>query len=94
MELTKGTEGSEPKLVLLQRKILWSWLLKLNHVCYINLSESLKIINGRSPANLLLFHGGPMYEKVVQFWSFVMASQQEIVDTVEESQRTKFGRCP
>ena len=94
MELTKGTEGSEPKLVLLYRKIRWSWLLKLNHVGYINLSKSLKIINGRRPANLLIFHGGPIYEKVVQFWSFVMDSQQEIVDTVEESQRTQFGRCP
>jgi len=68
--------------------------LKLNQVCHINQSESLKIKNGESSAKLLLLQGRPIGEPVVQYGPFVMNSRQEIVDTFEEYRQTQFGGWP
>lgn len=50
--------------------------------------------NGEEESHLLLLQGKPIGEPVVQQGPFVMNSQEEIWETIQEYQRTQFGGWP
>lgn len=52
------------------------------------------IENGDTPAELLMLQGRPIAEPVVQHGPFVMNSRNEIVEAIQDYQRTGFGGWP
>ena len=57
-------------------------------------SQQVVLKNGAKEAHLLLLQGKPIGEPVVQQGPFVMNSQEEIYDTIQEYQHTQFGGWP
>lgn len=56
--------------------------------------EDITIKNGAAEAYFLILEGKPINEPVVQHGPFVMNSQQEIIETMQEYNRTQFGGWP
>lgn len=56
--------------------------------------EEVNIQNGSKESNFLLLQGKPINEPVVQHGPFVMNTQREIIETMEDYQRTQFGGWP
>ena len=56
--------------------------------------QQVTIENGKEEAHLLLLQGRPIGEPVVQHGPFVMNTQQQILDTMQDYQRTQFGGWP
>ena len=58
-------------------------------------SAAVEIINtGKEVTEFLLLQGKPIAEPVVQYGPFVMNSQAEIAQTMQDYQRTQFGGWP
>ncbi|WP_114749371.1 pirin family protein [Pleomorphovibrio marinus] len=57
-------------------------------------TQEVKVINGKKPGKFLFLQGRPIGEKVVQHGPFVMNSNLEIQQAVQEYQRTQFGGWP
>jgi redox-sensitive bicupin YhaK (pirin superfamily) len=53
-----------------------------------------EIVNGETVSEFLLLQGRPIGEPVVQHGPFVMNTQPEIVQTIADFQRTRFGGWP
>ena len=53
-----------------------------------------ELVNGDGPAEFLLLQGKPVGETVVQHGPFVMNSQAEIAQTMQDYRRTQFGGWP
>ena len=52
------------------------------------------IKNGQGPSHLLLLQGRPIGEPVFQHGPFVMNTREEIIQTMEDYNRTGFGGWP
>jgi redox-sensitive bicupin YhaK (pirin superfamily) len=55
---------------------------------------AVELVNGETISEFLVLQGKPIGEPVVQYGPFVMNSQAEIMQTMQEYQRTQFGGWP
>ena len=65
-----------------------------DHLIEAEAGEDITIKNGEADAYFLILEGKPINEPVVQHGPFVMNTQQEIIQTMQEYSRTQFGGWP
>ena len=66
----------------------------VGHRLRVRADQSLKIINGAQPSELLMLQGKPIGEPVVQRGPFVMNTTSEIREAIMDYQYTEFGGWP
>lgn len=57
-------------------------------------NEAVTISNGNAESNLILLQGKPIKEPVVQYGPFVMNTEAEIRETMDDYRKTEFGGWP
>jgi redox-sensitive bicupin YhaK (pirin superfamily) len=69
-------------------------LIKGNGAIELQADMAVELVNGDSVGEFLVLQGKPIGEPVVQYGPFVMNTQAEIMQTMQEYQRTQFGGWP
>jgi len=95
-ELPKASEGINKTIYFFKGDTL-----KVNeeevspyHAVELEPNETVRLENGNEEGEILLLQGRPINENVVQYGPFVMNSNEEIQETMQEYQRTQFGGWP
>ncbi|MBX2872562.1 MAG: pirin family protein [Saprospiraceae bacterium] len=65
-----------------------------NSAIKVDASQTLSLQNGTEPTHLLFLQGKPIGEAVAQHGPFVMNTDQEIYEAIQDFQRTAFGGWP
>lgn len=96
LELPITDEGSNRSLYLYNGEeiAINDGNLKLEQGAELDPVQKVVLKNSGKDANLLLLQGKPMNEPVVQQGPFVMNTQQEIYEAIQDYQRTQFGGWP
>ncbi|WP_367390426.1 pirin family protein [Lewinella sp. LCG006] len=68
--------------------------IRPNHSLELRADQQTVLKNGEEEAFLLFLQGRPINEPVVQHGPFVMNSQAEIMEAMQDYQRTQFGGWP
>lgn len=68
--------------------------IKSNGAIELRADAAVELVNGDSVSEFLVLQGKPIGEPVVQYGPFVMNSQAEIGQTMQDYQRTQFGGWP
>lgn len=50
--------------------------------------------SGKTTASILLLQGKPIHEPIAQYGPFVMNTQRELMETIDDYNRTRFGGWP
>ena len=70
------------------------YTIPVNHEIVLNTDKEIIIKNGNTEAHFLFLQGRPINEPVVKQGPFVMNSQIEIREAIQEYQQTEFGGWP
>ncbi|WP_108869931.1 pirin family protein [Aquimarina aquimarini] len=70
------------------------YTIPVDHEIIVNADQELTLKNGDTEAHLLVLQGKPINEPVVKHGPFVMNSQIEIREAIQEYQQTEFGGWP
>ena len=68
--------------------------IRPNHALELRADQETVLKNGDAEAFLLFLQGRPINEPVVQHGPFVMNAQSEIIEAMQDYQRTQFGGWP
>lgn len=68
--------------------------IEINKVIELNGKFSTRIQNGKKDARFLFLQGKPIGEPVAQYGPFVMNTQKEIMEAMDDYQKTHFGGWP
>lgn len=73
---------------------LESETIKVNHLIELDSTKDILIENGNEESYLLMLQGKPINEPVAQYGPFVMNTQSEIQQALQDFQETEFGGWP
>jgi quercetin 2,3-dioxygenase len=68
--------------------------LAAHAVLELDATQAVEIVNGEAESEFLMLQGKPITEPVAQHGPFVMNTQQEIRQAINDYQRTQFGGWP
>lgn len=96
MTLPAAGEGVNRSLYYYQGSSLEIAGLEMHpdHAFELNPELPITLKNGLEKSHLLILQGKPINEPVVQHGPFVMNSQQEIMEAIQDFQETQFGGWP
>jgi redox-sensitive bicupin YhaK (pirin superfamily) len=69
-------------------------IIKENHFVELGSEMEVQIKNGSKEGYFLFLQGRPINEPLIQYGPFVANSKEELQETMQEYQRTKFGGWP
>lgn len=69
-------------------------IVEASHAIEVKADVPLNLVNGQAEGYLLMLQGKPINEPVTQYGPFVMNSQAEIQQAINDYRRTEFGGWP
>ncbi len=92
----KASEGINRSLYFFKGNEITSegYTIPVNHEIVLAANQEFEIKNGDTEAHMLMLQGRPINETVIKHGPFVMNSQIEIREAIQEYQQTEFGGWP